>query len=172
MPAIAEVNLKQGTCRRWAVRPSAEESFLRSIDLPPCPSEAPSRCILRGAHELPCGTDLIGAVRSLVDVEDPESWPPTVTARPFDYAGPIAEVNDYAAEVDLLATDSPSPLWDQIRDFASECQVGVIHLMQLHRLIVPVLALRASGGTLEWVPNCGESVFLPQLALLDDEDQV
>ncbi len=91
-----------------------------------------------------------------------------MTTRLFDFSGPVAIVDDHAAEAALLSPDEPSPLWDHIRRSASKREVGLIHLTQMDRAIVPELALRSSGARLDVAQECGESVLRPGLAFNDN----
>ncbi|MGN6253826.1 MAG: hypothetical protein ACTHO8_02440 [Solirubrobacterales bacterium] len=91
-------------------------------------------------------------------------WPAQVTVSLFDFSGPAAVVDDPAAESELLSPLQSSPLWEQIRDSATERRVGLIHLAQMRRAIVPVLALRSSGARLGLVRDCEESTFDPRFA--------
>lgn len=164
MPVVSGVTFRTDRVSAWAARSAQEESYLRRLRLAPCTSEAPERCLLRGSLGLPWGETPGAAIRALLSGVDPVDWPETVGLRLFDFSGPLADIDDEDAEEGLLSPSLPSPLWDEIRDSAAERQVGLIRLNQLSQLIVPVLALRASGGALEWSPHCCESILRPELA--------
>jgi len=163
MPATTQVDIEVKTFRGWAAKRPEAVGYLREVELAPCASSAPEACLLRGTRELPWGRDPGAAIRTLVMDEEPASWPTTSTVRPFDFKGPVALIDDVAAETELLSTQVSSPIWDDLRGLAGGRRLGAIELSQMKRLMVPIFAFTESGARVDWARG-PESVFLTALA--------
>lgn len=168
MPAVVQVNLKMGRLRRWAARRPDAKHYLRRIELAPCASPSPANCLLRGTRELPWGQNPQAAIRTLIQGEAQTDWPEKATVRLFDFVGPIAQIDDWEAEADLLSPKVVSPIWEELRELASGRRLGVIELSQSQRLMVPVMAMRESGARVEWA-TAPESTFPTSLAFGSSE---
>jgi hypothetical protein len=164
MPVASQVEIEEKTFSGWAAKWPEAEDYLRDVELAPCASAEPESCLLRETRELSWGEDPQAAIRALVGEEEPGSWPETTALRPFDYQGPVAQINDVAAETELLSSEVASSIWDDLRGLAGDRRLGVIELNQLKRLMVPVFALRESGASFAWAP-ARESVLKTALAL-------
>lgn len=170
MPALTQVEIEVRTFDGWAARRPHDSRYLRRVQLAPCTSSSPEACLLRGTCELPWGSDPAAAIRTLVAGEARSAWPETATTRKFAYEGPVAQIDDARVEEELLSTESSSPVWEDLRELATDRRLGAIELNQLKRLMVPVFAFGESGARVEWMPG-PESVFKTALAFPAPEVQ-
>lgn len=163
MSTLTDVEIEVRTFNGWAARRPEDTRYLRRIPLAPCTSSSPEACLLRGTCELPWGTGPGEAIRTLLGAEPSHARPETTTTRRFAFEGPVAQIDNADTETELLSTRTVSPVWESLRELATDRRLGAIELNQLKRLMVPIFAFGESGAKVNWVRG-PESVFKTALA--------